>query len=130
MEAKEPAKSTQETRPYWDGIAAGKLMLNKCHDCGSFHHYPRSICPFCFSGNTSFEEVAGSGIVYSYSIMRRAEKPYVLAYVSLSEGVCIMTNIVGCDPDSVRIGMSVNVVFCETDAGILAPMFAPSTETP
>lgn len=124
MQNKEQQKAPSESQPYWDAIASGRFVLKKCRACNAFHHYPRPICPFCFSSDTVFEEVAGTGVVYSYSVMRRAAKPYVIAYVSLPEGVCMMTNIVDCDPDQVKIGAPVKVVFRETDAGAKVPMFA------
>jgi hypothetical protein len=44
----------------------------------------------------------------------------------LPEGISIITNIVDCDIDTVRIGTPVKVVFRETDGGVTAPMFAPA----
>jgi len=59
--------------------------------------------------------------------MRRVPVPYALAYVTLDEGVTMMTNIVDCDLDSIRIGQRVRVVFKPTDGGPPVPMFAPET---
>lgn len=126
MDAKKIDTSKEDAKPYWDGIAKGKLVLRKCRSCNSFHHYPRPICPFCFSSDTVWEEAAGTGIIYTYSVMRRAAKPYVMAYVTLPEGISVMTNIVDCDIDSVRIGTPVKVVFREADNGVTVPMFAPA----
>lgn len=122
----QPQKGDPDSQPYWDAIDADRLVLRKCRDCGNFHHYPRPICPFCFSSDTVWEPAAGSGVVYSFSVMRRTATPYVIAYVSLPEGVCMMTNIVDCDPDHVRIGMPVRVVFRKTESGRKSPMFAPA----
>jgi hypothetical protein len=52
--------------------------------------------------------------------------PYVIAYVELEEGPRVLTNIVGCDPGDVRIGMQVSVVFHDTWAGTALYRFAPS----
>ena len=67
----------------------------------------------------------GRGIVYSYSVMRRVPAPYALAYVTLDEGVTMMTNLVDCDLDAIRIGQRVRVVFKPTDGGPPVPMFTP-----
>ncbi len=115
-----------ETRAFWDAAAQGRLLVKRCADCGEHHHYPRSLCPFCFSERTQWREATGMGIIYSYSVMRRAELPYVIAYVALDEGVTMMTNIVGCDPDEVRIGQRVKVRFVPSDGGPPLPMFAPA----
>ena len=86
-------------KPYFDAAAEGKLMLKKCNDCGKVHHYPRALCPFCGSDRTEWKDATGRGTIYSYSVMRRVPVPYALAYVTLEEGVTMMTNIVDCDLD-------------------------------
>jgi len=114
-----------ETQPYWDAAAKGQLLVKKCLACGKPHHYPRSICPHCFSDRTEWTTASGKGTIYSYSVMRRAEVPYVIAYVTLDEGTTMMTNIVDCDFDGVRIGQKVKVVFKPTEGGPPLPMFTP-----
>ena len=52
--------------------------------------------------------------------------PYAIAYVTLDEGVTMMTNIVDCDLDTIRIGQAVRVVFRPTEGGPPVPMFAPA----
>ena len=51
---------------------------------------------------------------------------YVLAYVELEEGPRIMTNIVDCDPNSVKIGQKVELVFHDTGEGTALARFRPS----
>jgi uncharacterized OB-fold protein len=58
--------------------------------------------------------------------MRRVPVPYALAYVTLEEGVTMMTNIVDCDLDAIRIGQAVRVVFKPTEGGPPVPMFTPA----
>lgn len=117
---------TPETKPYWDAAAAGKLLVKWCQACNQPHHYPRSICPHCGSDRTEWREASGRGAIYTYSIMRRVPEPYVIAYVTLEEGVTMMTNIVGADFDAIRIGMPVRVVFTPSDGGPPVPMFTPA----
>jgi uncharacterized OB-fold protein len=119
-------QSNIEIQPFWDATAEGKLLLKKCNACGEIHYYPRSICPFCFSDDTVWIEASGKGIIYSYSVIRRAEVPYVIAYVTLQEGPTMMTNIIDCDIDSVRIDMAVAVSFVDTGEGSALPMFTPA----
>ena len=115
-----------ETKPFWDAASAGKLLIKKCLACGDFHYYPRTFCPFCFSDRTEWHTASGRGTVYSYSVMRRAAVPYAIAYVTLEEGVSLMTNIVDCDLDKIRIGQSVRVVFKASEDGPPVPMFTPA----
>ncbi|MFN0305499.1 MAG: Zn-ribbon domain-containing OB-fold protein [Burkholderiales bacterium] len=115
-----------ENKPFFDAASSGKLMIKKCSACGEHHYYPRAICPHCFSDKTSWTESAGNGIIYSYSVMRRGTPvPYAIAYVTLAEGVTMLTNIVDCDLDAIRIGQAVRVVFKPTEGGATVPMFAP-----
>jgi uncharacterized OB-fold protein len=90
------------------------------------HYYPRALCPFCFSADTEWQTTSGTGTIYSYSVMRRVDAPYAIAYVTLEEGVSMMTNIVDCDLDKIRIGQRVKVVFKPTDGGPPVPMFTPA----
>ncbi len=90
------------------------------------HHYPRSICPHCFSEVTKFVEASGHGVIYSYSVTRQAKLPYVIAYVTLDEGVSMLTNIVDVDVEKVRIGQKVRVKFVAVDDGYAVPMFVPA----
>ena len=51
---------------------------------------------------------SGNGTIYTFSVMRRAKEPYAIAYVTLAEGPTMMTNIVDCDFDALRIGQPVS----------------------
>jgi uncharacterized OB-fold protein len=91
--------------------------------CGRFHWYPRRVCPHCASTSIEMHAAKGTGEVYSYSIMRRAKVPYAIAYVRLSEGTTMMTNIVDCDFDDIQVGMPVKLVFRNSPEGYPLPMF-------
>ena len=122
-----PAPPTNpETKAFWEAAGQGKLLIKKCRACGEVHYYPRAMCPFCFSADTDWLTTSGTGTIYSYSVMRRVDVPYAIAYVTLEEGVSMMTNIVDCDLDKIRIGQRVKVVFKPTDGGPPVPMFTPA----
>jgi len=113
-----------ETQAYWDAADAGKLLVKKCQSCGEPHFYPRALCPFCF-GETEWQETNGEGEIYSFSVMRRAETPYAIAFVKLDAGPTMMSNIVDCDFDGIAIGQRVRVVFQPSNGGHKVPMFTP-----
>ena len=114
-------------KPYFDAANEGKLMVGKCGGCGEVHHFPRGLCPFCFSDKVSLVQAKGTGTIYTYSVSRRAGPiVYCIAYVTLDEGVTMMTNIVDCDLDTVKIGQKVKVVFKKSEGGTAIPMFAPA----
>lgn len=113
------------TEPYWAAAREGVLKLRRCTACHKPHWYPRPVCPFC-TGDTEWVDAKGSGEIYSLSVTRRAGPvAYALALVKLDEGVTMMTNIVDCDLDALRIGQRVKVVFKAADDGHRVPMFTP-----
>ena len=113
------------TEPFFAATANGSLRIKVCTSCRKPHWYPRPLCPYCL-GDTEWSDAAGKGVIYSVSVTRRAGPiPYAIAYVRLDEGVTMLSNIVDCDLDSVRIGQRVHVVFKPADDGTMIPMFAP-----
>src|SRR5690625_3223293 len=98
-----------DAQPFWDAASEGRLVIKRCDDCGEVHYYPRAICPHCMSGNTQWLSTAGEGSIYTYSTMRRGEVAYTVAFVTLDEGVTMVTNLVDCDPAQLQIGQRVKV---------------------
>lgn len=116
-----------ENERYFAAAKEGVLLVGKCSDCREYHFYPRLICPYCNSDNTEWVPAKGTGVIYSHSTMRRGvPAPYTIAYVTLDEGVSMMTNIVDCDVDAIKIGDKVKVVFKNAEDGTAVPMFAPA----
>lgn len=115
-----------ETEHYWQAAAEGQLLLKKCSACEEFHYYPRAICPYCLSDKTEWIQSSGFGQVYSYSTMGKGDDAYILAYVTLDEGVTMLTNVVDCDARNLCVGLGVKVVFKPSDGGPPVPMFAPA----
>jgi len=116
---------TLESEQYWQACNDGMLLLKRCTDCGETHFYPRAICPHCFSDKTEWYESIGKGRIYSYSVTRRAEVPFAIAYVTLEEGVTMLSNIVDADLDALEIEQAVEVTFQESEGGQSLPMFRP-----
>jgi uncharacterized OB-fold protein len=123
-----------EVKQFWDATAEGRLLLPRCVECAAVIWYPRPFCPQCASTRVEWIEASGHGTVYSFTVNRRgvADLPayrdagvYVLAYVELDEGPRVMTNVVDCDPDGVRIGQRVEVVFHDTGQGNALPRVRP-----
>lgn len=115
-----------ETQAYWSAADEGRLLVKRCNSCGQFHHYPRDICPHCLSSDTVWQHALGTGVVYSFSTMGQGDAAYTLAFVTLDEGVTLMTNLVDCDPAQVRIGDPVRVLFKPSQGGHAVPMFTPA----
>jgi uncharacterized OB-fold protein len=116
---------TSETAQFWAKANEGQLSVPKCASCGKFHWYPRANCPFCSSDQVELKPASGKGSIYSYSVSRRGKDSYVIAYVTLDEGVTMMTNIVNADAAKLRIGQPVKVAMVESENGQRVPMFEP-----
>ena len=120
-------------KPFWDSAKLEKLMIQKCKGCERLVFYPRLACPHCLSGDLDWVEVSGKGTVYSYTIVQsnaptpfKGDMPYVVAIVRLEEGVQMLTNIVGCDPEEVTCDMPVEVTFEKLDDDFTLPKFRPT----
>lgn len=111
---------------FWDACAAGRLLLKHCTACGKPHWYPRTLCPLCMSDKTEWKESAGLGSIYTFSVCRRVGPvPFVIAYVRLDDGVSLLTNIVDCDFEALRVGDRVKLVIKASEGGAMVPMFTP-----
>jgi len=115
-----------ESAPYWAAAERGVLLLKRCRACGQLHYFPRPLCPFCMSADTEWVEAKGQGEIYSFTVLRRAAPPYAVAYVTLDEGVRVLTNIVGGDFDALRIGQGVSLAFQLSENGSPIAMFTPA----
>ena len=112
-----------ESKSYWDAAQEGRLLLPHCSDCDRSHWFPRPFCPFCASPNVTPREASGTGIIYSYSVVRSGQEPYVLAYITLDEGPTMLTNIVESNVEQVTIGDRVKVAFQPGAGGVYVPVF-------
>jgi uncharacterized OB-fold protein len=118
-----------ETVRFWQAAQEGTFLVKRCGSCGDAHFYPRSLCPFCFSENTSWEPISGEGVVYSFSVIRQSASPYVLAYVTLREGPTVLSNIVTDQPNDLQIGDKVGLTFRPSKEGQSVPMFEPKVRS-
>jgi uncharacterized protein len=115
---------------FWTSGADGRLRLLRCSACGNFLHPPAPLCPQCHSRDLSPAEVSGRGTLHSFTVNYQpwdgVGDTYVIGLVSLDEqrDVRLTTNLVGIEPDAVRIGMPVEVVFEDHDP-VFLPLFRP-----
>lgn len=115
---------------FWDACRDGRLIAQRCAECGRLRHPPRPMCPHCGSLNVEITELSGRGTVYSYAALHHPQSPAfdypVLAVlVDLEEGVRLLANLEGITADKVRIGMPVAVGFAPTADGYAVPVFRP-----
>jgi hypothetical protein len=73
-----------ETAGFWRGLAEGELRLPKCRSCGRFQWYPLPSCPACHSLDFAWTAVAPSGVVFSYTVVRRPFLPGIADLLPLT----------------------------------------------
>ena len=124
---------TPLSKPFWDGVRQHKLLVQKCSSCGKLRHIPKPLCSSCLSQEYTWAPLTGRGHVYTYTIMNRApavgfqeDLPYAVALVELEGGIRMISNIVGCTPQEVRIGMPVKAVYEDVNDQISLFKFAPA----
>ena len=122
-----------DSRFYWESAKERRLVVRRCRECGEAHFMPRSQCPRCWSDQLEWVDCAGTGTVYTFSIVHRAPTPdfavigpYVVALIDLDEGPRMFANVLGRDAMEVRIGDRVHVVFEPRGDAMLIPQFVRS----
>jgi len=123
----------EESRPFWEALQRHELYIQKCRDCGDLRYHPRALCTNCLSSRTEWLRTKGTGKVYTFTVTNqnqapgfRESLPYVMAWVELDEGVKLLTNIVDCAPQEVRIDMPVEAVFEDVTPEVTLVKFRPA----
>ncbi|MDT7548408.1 MAG: 3-oxo-4,17-pregnadiene-20-carboxyl-CoA hydratase alpha subunit [Actinomycetota bacterium] len=118
---------------FWEGVQERELRIQKCGGCGILRHPPAPLCARCGSTDQGYVVASGRGVVYShvthhYPPLPGVELPHVALLVELEEGLRLVSELAaGVDPDTVRIGLPVQVAFETVPGGQLLPVFRPHT---
>lgn len=123
---------TPTNQLFWDGTALGELRLRSCNPCGHRFRFISNWCPKCWSTDLSWIKCTGRGRVRAHTVVHiapyesmSARTPYSIALVELEEGPTMMSNILDCDPATIKNGMSVEVIF-EDRGDLRLPQFRPA----
>ena len=126
-------RPTPASMPFWAAAKRHELQIQRCGSCGAHIFYPREVCPECLASELQWVKVSGKGTVYSFTIAQQAthhafteEVPYVIAIVELDEGPRLTTNIAGCKPEEVRVGMQVTATFDDVTPEVTLVKFRPA----
>jgi uncharacterized protein len=122
---------TPYTAQFWDACQRERLEIPVCQRCDHLFLPGGPVCPKCWSQNLGYRTVSGRGAVFSYVTYHRTyhpaiPAPYVVAIIELDEGVRLVSNIIGCEPGSITIGMQVEVIFesaANTEPDFILPRF-------
>ncbi|MGH9301194.1 MAG: Zn-ribbon domain-containing OB-fold protein [Acidimicrobiales bacterium] len=145
--------ATPTSQPFWDATRQQRYLLQWCRTCDRPVHFPRSACPRCLGSDMEWRPAGGKGRVYTFTVDHRPSdpafnpvgrehqagskeheveskeaQPYVIALVDLDEGVRVMTNVVGCDPEMIQVGMRVELAWEPLEDGRYLPLFTPAEE--
>ncbi|OVZ59476.1 hypothetical protein CDO44_12815 [Pigmentiphaga sp. NML080357] len=121
-----------KTRPFWDAANEGRLLLQRCKDTGKCQWFPRSGSVYTGKRNIEWVESSGRGTVYSWTLSvapwpgHESRAPYLCAYVELEEGVRILANLFNVEPEGVRIGMPVKLMWERLSDEFNYPAFEPA----
>lgn len=113
-------QASRDTQFFWEGVAAHELRIQKRED-GTLQHPPVPALWKPKDEATDYLVASGRGTVYSY-VVHHAPKvpgrqlPFVIALVELEEGVRMLGELRGVDPEAVRIGQPVTVDFLDFPA--------------
>ena len=123
----------QLSAPFWAGVRAGKLVLQRCADCQQLQFPPDATCESCSSTTLVFEEVSGRGTVHSYSLTVSGARhpyfqsitPYMIGHVELEEqpGLLMCSNFPGAAFEDIYVGAPVEVEFQTIAPGAIIPQF-------
>ena len=119
-----------DNRFFWTSGADGQLRFLRCRHCRHYVHPPAPRCPECLSGDVAPEAVSGRATVVAHTVNVHGwipgSEPYVIGLVAIEEqeSVRLTTNLVDVEPEDIRTGMTVEVVFEEND-DVFLPLFRP-----
>ena len=101
-----PVEVTEVTRPFWEGLAAGRFLVPRCAACQRLSFPPRRICPACHGRGFDWVAVSGRGRLYAATRVHSSPavygilSPIRVAVVDLEEGIRMVTRLIpdGGDP--------------------------------
>jgi uncharacterized protein len=121
-----------ERKPFWDYCRKHELRVQKCTACGHLNSPSTVYCPKCLADSFEWVKLSGKGKVFSFAVVRQPyhkafanDLPYVIAAIELEEGPRVMSNIVGCKPETIKIDMPVEVQFDDVTEEVTLPRFKP-----
>ena len=121
---------TRESQGYWDGMQEHELRLQHCTDCGKVRHYPRPVCPHCFSMESAYRKVPLGGTIHTWTVCHhpfnfffKASAPYIVALIDMDAGVRVNAPLRGVPEGDLKIGQRVTMQFETVNKEITLPYF-------
>jgi len=127
-----PAPSP-DSMEFFAGAKEGRLMIQRCMECGKHRFVARRRCDGCGSPRSKWVQASGRASLVSFARVHQkfhpafaAETPYSIATVELEEGPRLLTALVGVSGKSLKAGMPLQVVFEPAGPEWKIPKFKPA----
>ena len=127
------AANVDLSQPFWDAMKRHELVLPRCNACSNSFFYPRERCPECLSADLTWYRAGGKGHIYSFTIIEQPvdrtfleEVPYIYAIIQLDDGPRMISNVVDCAIEDVRVDMPVTAVFDDVTPYVTLIKFRPA----
>jgi uncharacterized OB-fold protein len=124
-----------DSQPFWEGCKAHELRAQRCSQCRQLRWPPQSFCPECYSWDFEWAKLAETGTVYSFVVVHyvaipafQEDVPYIVAHITVDgteERVKLISNVIDCPWQDVRVGMPVRVAFEDVTPETTLPKFRP-----
>lgn len=114
------------TDPFFDGTAAGRLVIRRCAACDRWFAPDASGCPGCGEEDLGWAEASGEATLVTWAVLPE-EPPAYLALVELAEGPWLHARLDGVTRGGLREGLPLHVTFERPDEGETYILFRPRT---
>jgi uncharacterized OB-fold protein len=121
---------TRDSQPFWDGMKEHSFRLQHCASCGKARHYPRPVCPHCFSMDVEWKDAPTGGAIHTWTVCHhpfnfffKAQAPYIVALVDMDAGVRVNAPLRGVAEADLKIGKRVKLGFETATKEVTLPYF-------
>jgi uncharacterized OB-fold protein len=131
-----PVARDGSTAEFFEAAAQGRFLIQRCVPAGHMARPQARLCPECGSTDLAYEPASGRARLVSWAVVpgrprpdEPAPPPSVPVIAQLEEGPWWWSALVGGDPDSLREGQALRIVFERAEGGEAVPVFVVDTGT-
>ncbi len=117
-------------RHFMEACAEERLIAQRCATTGAFWLPPSPVSPFTRNASWEWVELSGYGTIWSFINMHQVyfksfadDVPYNVCQIKLDEGPFLLSNVIGCAIDDIKIDAAVKVEFFRVSDTIAIPKF-------
>ncbi len=123
-------------RPFWSHCEQRSLRFQCCSECGKIRHPPLPVCACCGSSADHWVPATDDAEIYTFTVVHLASHPAlapalpfnaVVVIFPALQSVRLVSNVVRCPNEDLRIGMPLKLVWEEPKPGHVLPRFEPRT---